>query len=181
MAFVCRLSDGVRDAAAAGRPCAAVSLLRRFLHPEEGQQLRQERLKVIAGVADVAEPRYSLVQRQLVGSLNYKPFLSRTASSFYAAPERGYVEVDIDLHLWSAATLSAFKPLLSRMFKATQRAGIVVEAESDEQMPERMLMGAYISYLDPDARPPLPAEVVDYLVNDEAHTTPALPGSAVNR
>lgn len=83
-----RLSDSVRAMIREGRPPPAVSLFRRFVHPLTGAQLRKERLKLIAGVVNMQELGFDKITRAILRAYNYKPFLSRTASTFYATEER---------------------------------------------------------------------------------------------
>ena len=56
------------------------------------------------------------------------------------------------------------------------RAGVVIQAEGDEEMPEQMLCGNYLTYLDP-----LKAVVFDpalsHYLSDERNFVPPLPGS----
>jgi len=173
LVILCRLSEEVRTSIAEGRQTAAVDLVRRFMDPEEGKQLRCERLKCIFGVPDPLEPGFNFATRQLVQTYNYKPFLSKTASSFHHVPEKGYFEIDVDMHAWSPATLNAFNSFKSRFSKATLRAGIVIEAEDDHEMPEQILAATYFSYLDMAKARILPQEIVDYLI-DEANAPCAL-------
>ena len=86
----CRLNPEVAAAwRADGSVSPAVALLKRFMHPTLGQRLRGERLKCIIGLADVDEPGFGPMTRQLVGRYNYKPFLSKTASTSYAVRRGG--------------------------------------------------------------------------------------------
>jgi len=162
----CRLSDEAREAIRKGEPSPAIELARRFMHPEEGRKLRKERLKCIFGTADVAEPGFNVLTRQLIQSYNFKPFLSKTASSFYNVPEKQYFEIDVDTHTWGNAALSGLNTFKSRMAKATLRAGIVIEAEEDGEMPEQMLAAAYLSYMDPTKAGFIPPEVAQYMLDD---------------
>jgi hypothetical protein len=84
LTLYCRLSDEVRAQVRAGHASAGVELLRRFVHPQLGARLRKERLKLIMGVTDYDAPGFDMVTRRVLQSYNYKPFLSKTASSFYS-------------------------------------------------------------------------------------------------
>jgi len=172
LVIACRLSELARSEIAEGHISPAVDLARRFMHPEEGKQLRRERLKCIFGVPDPQEPGFNYVTKQLVQNYNYKPFLSKTACSFHSVPERGYFEIDLDTHTWGTAALNGLNSLKSRLAKATLRAGIVIEAEGDEEMPEQMLATTYLSYLDPARTRVIPQEVVDYLTDESQAPSP---------
>ena len=135
----CRLTDAVRAALAGGGPLPpSVDLFRRFAHPEEGRALRKERLKCIFGTTDTSAPGFNPVTKHLIQSYNFKPFLSKTASSFYSVSGK-YFEIDVDIHTWGQTTLQAFNTVKSRMPKMSIRGGIVIEADGDPEMPEQML------------------------------------------
>ena len=87
LVLYCRLSAAVREAIEQGGPIPpALDLWRRFTHPTEGEGLRSSRVKMIFGITDTEEPGFSLVTKSLVNRYNYKPFLSKTACSFYSVP-----------------------------------------------------------------------------------------------
>lgn len=172
----CRLTADVRKAVENGRPASpAVDLWRRFVHPTEGLPLRQNRVKMIFGLTDTEEPGFSLVTKTLVNRYNYKPFLSKTACSFYSVPGR-YFEIDLDIHTWSSAALNGLNTIKSRMSTCLGRVGTVIEADDDEDMPEQMLAGVYLTYLDPAKCRPFDPTLTRYL-NDESNLIPPLSGS----
>jgi len=172
----CRLTADVRKAVEEGRALPpAVDLWRRFVHPTDGLPLRQNRVKMIFGLTDTEEPGFSMVTKTLVNRYNYKPFLSRTACSFYSVPGR-YFEIDLDIHTWSSAALNGLNTIKSRMSNCLGRVGTVIEAEDDADMPEQMLAGVYLTYLDPAKCQPFDPRLTRYL-NDEANWIPPLTGS----
>ena len=151
LVLYCRLSDAVRSqlahaasgdgsatggaaTSAAGRP-ASVDLLRRFMHPVDGARLRGERLKCIMGLADTERPSFGMVLKQMILRYNFKPFLSKTASFCYVGPD--YFEIDIDIHTWGHAALSAFNTVKEKMAALLPRVAVVVEADGDDEMPEQ--------------------------------------------
>jgi hypothetical protein len=54
------------------------------MHPQLGVRLRKERLKLIMGMTDCDAPGFDLVTRRVIQAYNFKPFLSKTASTFYS-------------------------------------------------------------------------------------------------
>eukprot|EP00965_Chrysotila_dentata_P180885 5970818-Pleurochrysis_carterae.AAC.1 len=80
--------------------------------------------------------------------------------------QKQYFEIDVDTHTWGNAALSGLNTFKSRMAKATLRAGIVIEAEEDGEMPEQMLAAAYLSYMDPTKAGFIPPEVAQYMLDD---------------
>jgi len=176
LVLYCRLSAAVREAIEQGGPIPpALDLWRRFTHPTEGEGLRSSRVKMIFGITDTEEPGFSLVTKSLVNRYNYKPFLSKTACSFYSVPGK-YFEIDCDIHTWSAAALNGFNSIKSRMGAALCRAGSVIEADDDQDLPETMLMGAYFTHLDPNRCPNFDPALTRYL-SDERNYVPPMTGS----
>ena len=213
LVLYCRLSAAVREAIEQGGPVPpALDLWRRFTHPREGEGLRSSRVKMIFGITDTEEPGFSLVTKSLVNRYNYKPFLSKTACSFYSVPgvrasppaarpcprlalaalrapcclcppptaapacAQKYFEIDCDIHTWSAAALNGFNSIKSRMGAALCRAGSVIEADDDQDLPETMLVGAYFTHLDPNRCPNFDPALTRYL-SDERNYVPPMAGS----
>ena len=149
-----RSGRGDKDAAAAGGgPLPAIDLLRRFMHATEGAQLRGDRLKCILGLADTSRVPFNVVLKQMILRYNFKPFLSRTASLCYhgVCPETSqrYFEVDIDIHAWGHAPLTAFNTVKEKLPVLLLRGGVVIEAEAEAEMPEVLLAALYMSNIDP--------------------------------
>ena len=130
---------------------------------------------MIFGLTDTEEPGFSLVTKTLVNRYNYKPFLSKTACSFYSVPGK-YFEIDLDIHTWSSAALNGLNTIKSRMSHCLGRVGTVIEADDDQDMPEQMLAGVYLTYLDPAKCRPFDPTLTRYL-NDERNLMPPLTGS----
>ena len=55
-------------------------------------------------------------------------------------------------------------------------AGTVIEADDDQDLPEQMLAGVYLTYLDPAKCRPFDPTLTRYL-NDERNLIPPLTGS----
>lgn len=176
LVLYCRLSAAVRTALEQDLPVPpSVDLFKRFVHPTEGVNLRQSRLKMIMGLTDTEEPGFNMVTKSLVNRYNCKPFLSKTASSFYSIPGK-YFEIDVDIHTWSSAALNGFNTIKSRMCAMLGRAGVVIEADEDDEMPEQILAGAYLTHLDPSKARSFDPALTRYL-SDEKNFVPPLAGS----
>ncbi|KAL1498878.1 hypothetical protein AB1Y20_013402 [Prymnesium parvum] len=162
LVWYCRLSAAAAAACELPSPPPAVALLRRFIHPTHGVRLRGERLKCIIGLADLDEPGFSMMTRQLVGRYNYKPFLSKTASTTYVVPG-SYFEIDIDTHTWGNAAVNGLYTVKAKMSAMLLRAGLTIQAEEDDELPEQMLAGCYLTHLDPSRGATLDPELLALL------------------
>jgi hypothetical protein len=87
---------------------------------------------------------------------------------------QGYFEIDVDIHTWSSATLSAFHTLVEKIPLMLLRGGVVIEADGDAEMPEQLLACVVLARIDPKRAPPFPPELVSYLA-DEANQRDPLP------
>jgi len=183
-----RISETVqqqlRDSAAAAESShsAAIQLLRRFMHPTEGEQLRAERLKCILGLADTERTSLGMVLKQMILRYNFKPFLSKTASFCYLG-ER-YFEIDIDIHTWGHSALTAFATVKEKLSSLLLRGAVVVEADADDEMPEQVLAAIMLTQIDPrGCAVPFDTELAAYLADPNTHVPPLArkrgpPGSA---
>ena len=65
---------------------AALRLFRRFVDPVAGAALRKQRTKNIFAMCNVSDVGLPTVTKSLVSRYNAKPFLSKTAASFFLVP-----------------------------------------------------------------------------------------------
>lgn len=168
----CRVTDATLTAIKEGKPPPSVELFKRFIDPVNGCKLRKSRLKCIFGTADPSEPGFNMVTKQLVQNYNFKPFLSKTASSFYSC--ESHFEIDVDIHTWGHAALSGFNTIKSKMSRMVIRGGIVIEADGDAEMPEQALFGTYLSYMDPTRVDAFPPHLTTWLSDGQNYIPPLL-------
>ena len=97
------------------------------------------------------------------------------ASHTYCTPtaHQDYFEIDIDIHTWGAAPLSAFNTLKGSLPSMLLRGGVVIEADTDDEMPENILAAVNITHIDVNSAPPVASEVAAFL-NDQANHVPPL-------
>ena len=77
-------------------------------------------------------------------------------------------------------SLPPCRPTTTRLYLLTMAllttAGTVIEADDDQDLPEQMLAGVYLTYLDPAKCRPFDPTLTRYL-NDERNLIPPLTGS----
>ena len=166
----CRLSNAARSHLHHGGEPPSMNLLRRYMHPTAGAALRGSRLKCVLGLVDRETPSFGLVMKQMIARYNFKPFLSKTASFCYTGSD--YFEIDIDIHTWGSAALTAFNAVKEKMSVLQLRAGVVIEADRDHEMPEQMLASVLCSRIDPRRAPAFPADLIAYLHDPSHHVDP---------
>jgi hypothetical protein len=94
------------------------------------------------------------------GRYNFKPFLSKTASFCYLG--RNYFEIDIDIHT-----------VKGKLPKMLLRGAVLVEADTDEEMPEQIIASLCMTQIDPSRAPQLEESLTAYL-NEPANYVPPL-------
>lgn len=89
-----------------------------------------------------------------------------------AVAAQGYFEIDVDIHTWGNAALSAFNTVKEKLASLLVRAGVVIEASADDEMPERILAGTFLTHLDPAQAMPIAPELAAYLSDATNHVPP---------
>jgi len=153
-----RLSDWAR----ANPEDPAVQLWSRFVHAFDGDRFR-ERLKMITRLENPSEISVGRIEKALLKKYNGTPWLVRPEYEFHRG--RGYFEIDIDYHLFNYFVLSNAMPILGRVFNAILDCALIVQAENDQEMPERVLVAATIRCLKLNEAPEID------LVQLESHKT----------
>lgn len=121
----------------------ALGLLRRFVQngKEADGTPTRDRLKLIARIVNVDEWRVkgplSLSEFKLLQSYNEKPVLARPQQTYYEGP--GYLEVDLDIHLYSYLARSALSSFMERLDKVVWEIAFVIQGNSTEELPEQVL------------------------------------------
>eukprot|EP01006_Ploeotia_vitrea_P049675 TRINITY_DN67365_c8_g2_i1.p2 TRINITY_DN67365_c8_g2~~TRINITY_DN67365_c8_g2_i1.p2 ORF type:complete len:107 (-),score=53.27 TRINITY_DN67365_c8_g2_i1:63-383(-) len=83
---------------------------------------------------------------------NGKPFLTRPQHRFYHGPD--YFEIDIDVHNFTyIARKSAYTFLQGKLQAMVCDCGLVIEARSEDEMPEQVLGALTLTCLTPENAP----------------------------
>mmetsp|Transcript_27581 Transcript_27581/g.89099 ORF Transcript_27581/g.89099 Transcript_27581/m.89099 type:complete len:164 (+) Transcript_27581:244-735(+) len=85
---------------------------------------------------------------KLLRRFNGKPVLTRPEHKFYRGIGNAYLEISLDGHRYSYATRAAIHSVTRSLGQIELAYGMVVEARSEAQMPERMLFSCKVSKLD---------------------------------
>ena len=78
----------------------------------------------------------------------------------------------MDIHTWGSAALSGFNTLKEKIPQMMLRGGVVIEGQSDAEMPEQMLASVLLVRVDPKLAPPFPPELASYLSDAAHHVDP---------
>ena len=134
----------------------------------------RKRLKAICGLANPAEIGFDKVTAGLVTKFNAKPFMCKTSGVYhggggtvtakdgmggYAAGAQ-YFGVEIDVHRWGKLALNGFNSVKAHIQHMKMRFGALIEAVGDDEMPEQMLVCAYMSQLSSAICPQLPEQAL---------------------
>ncbi|GBG24583.1 Phosphatidylinositol/phosphatidylcholine transfer protein SFH4 [Hondaea fermentalgiana] len=122
----------------------SVQLWSRFVHVYDGDKFR-ERLKMITRLENADEINLGRIERALLTKYNGTPWLVRPEYEFHKG--EGYFEICIDFHRFAYFALSNAMPVLDRVFNAMIDCALIVQAEKDQEMPERVLVCATLRCL----------------------------------
>uniref|UniRef100_A0A7S2RJ71 CRAL-TRIO domain-containing protein n=1 Tax=Mucochytrium quahogii TaxID=96639 RepID=A0A7S2RJ71_9STRA len=143
----------------------AVQLWSRFVHVYEEDPFR-ERLKMITRLENPDEVPLGRIERALASKYNGTPWLVRPEYEFHKG--RGYFEIDIDYHLFKYFVLSNALPALDRIHNSILDCALIIQAERDDEMPERVLICATIRNLNLKEAP-----AIDLVLMDKSKNRPS--------
>jgi hypothetical protein len=87
---------------------------------------------------------------------------------------QSYFEIDIDIHTWGTTPLSGLNTIKGKFPDMLLRGGVVIEGDTDEELPEQMLCSAYLSGINPARAGRFEPALTEYL-GDPANHVAALP------
>jgi len=121
-------------------------LIKRFLKSEHQDPIR-DRFKAIPRLSNAADMQLKAATRKLVSSYNSTPFMTRPQHTFYKGPN--YLEVSIDVHVYCYTARFALDSFLPIMKDCVIDLAFVVEAVTDDELPEQVLGSVRCSRIDP--------------------------------
>eukprot|EP01012_Entosiphon_sulcatum_P042860 TRINITY_DN5699_c0_g1_i1.p1 TRINITY_DN5699_c0_g1~~TRINITY_DN5699_c0_g1_i1.p1 ORF type:complete len:989 (+),score=145.13 TRINITY_DN5699_c0_g1_i1:70-3036(+) len=126
-----------------------LQLLHRFLNANKENDPNQiyDRFKVIAKVINVQELTFlGRPERRLVDSYNAQPVLTRPQHRVYHTAR--YTEIDVDVHTFGFIARKGLSSLGPRVKDMVMDVAVVIEAHTDEELPERILGAIRMNKLD---------------------------------
>ena len=154
-----RLPPGLgKDWDGTTEPKGAEELLKRFLLNADVDPSIAHGLKEIGVVRNLEEVgrRFSRPIFNLMAKFNGKPILTRPEHKFFRDLHNRYFEIDLDAHRYSLATRGAVAAVLKHIGLIEMDYGLVIEARTEDQMPETMCFSCTIMRLQKDRVPDFP-------------------------
>eukprot|EP00906_Rhabdomonas_costata_P010571 RCo014846 len=117
-----------------------LELLWRFLNAEKEPNPAKvyERMKIIGRLANPSEVDLHTAERTLISKYNGKPVLTRPQHKVYHGGN--YTEVDVDVHIFGLIGRKGVHGFLPRLGDMILDFAFVLEAHTDEELPEVVLM-----------------------------------------
>lgn len=160
LVFCFELTEETKAELRRERPSNAAALLRDFVNSEADSVLRQ-RFKMIPRIVNLDDPGLdiSFLVKPTVAQYNETPFIART--SFSAFQGTDYFEVVVDVHKFSWLALSALSGLKSSIKCVVFDIAMVLQGDTDEELPEQVLAAARVFKLTHDTVPFLPVPLIE--------------------
>jgi hypothetical protein len=114
----------------------AVESFRRFVHCFNDDPYRK-RLKCIASIANPDALGFNRVEKSLHARYDATPWMVEPQYQFFSGTD--YFEIDIDIHIFNFFSKKVGWSVTERLDQAIMDASLVVQAETDQDMPERVL------------------------------------------
>ena len=140
---------------------SSINLLSTFMHTnfEENTKMR-DRFKCIGRVMNLKYTGFNYFTSKILKTYNSKPFLTTTCCTFYHKPGK-YFKIDLNAHEFGYLAKKVWNIIKSIMTNVIYDLAFVIQAETNDELPEQLLCCCRISKFGAHKAKKLPTKYVD--------------------
>jgi len=158
----------------------AIKLLSRFVQNSETDEATRDRFKCMGRVMNLKYTGFNWCTKKLIKEYNAKPFLAKCST--VPKHEYGrYLSVDLDAHQFGYVAKKAWNHIKHIMDHVVYDLAFVIQGDSNDELPERILTSVRMSKVAAQKQKPLPQIYVDrYLKNRGPSSRPLSPRQSMD-
>jgi len=154
-----KLSQQIRQQLASGDALSpALKLLTRFVADCRSDPNTRDLFKCIGRVVNLKHTEFNWSTKKLIGRFNAKPFLAIGDTAFHISEDAQTLTIDVDVHHFGFMAKRAWNRIKDSMEGVVWDLAFLVQGESNEELPERILTTVRVSKVavGPQIQKPLP-------------------------
>jgi len=123
---------------------SAMKLVARFFHESQTNDDIRRRFKIIGLVHNFVDVKFP----SMLQNYNGRPAIVFKTGEHFSNPEEEYYEIDINVHDFGVMARRGLSLVMEKVPQMQLQCGFIVQGESEEELPERILASTNVHWLD---------------------------------